>query len=194
MKTINKILVSLLMVYFFSVESFAQTKFEREYRITRSEAPLTAVSFIDSCNFSGKIRWHAEESQDGKTFEAKTKHLNYRYSIEFDTNGVLQDIEKEVGFNELEKSVKDAATKALGDLFISYKVRKIQIQWSGKREILFELLKNGHSDQSYTTQYEIVVKARKEGFSSYFEVLLDASGNAVKILEIKQQSADNLMF
>jgi len=194
MKKFYKILIPVFLFFIFSDNGSAQTKFEREYRINSAEVPKEAKSFVDSCNFMGKIKWYAEESQDGKTFEAKTRHLGKKYSIEFDTTGVLQDIEKEVEFDKLDKSLQVPMGKTLGNHFKSYKVRKIQIQWTGERDVLLKLIKNGHSDKPYTTQYEIIVKARKNGISRYYEVLLDASCDLLKILEIKQQSADNLVF
>ncbi|MBN2174488.1 MAG: hypothetical protein JW731_10160 [Bacteroidales bacterium] len=194
MKAAYKSLIPIILIFILSNEGITQTKFEREYGINKTEAPKKAVDFIDSCNFSKKINWYAEESQDGKTFEAKTKHRNHKFSIEFDNYGVLLDVEQKVDFDELDESVKTSISKTIGDLFTTYKVRKTQIQWTGKSKGLMDLIKNGRSDKPYTTQYEIIVDARKDGFSSYYEVLLDSSGNPLEVLEIKQPNADNLVF
>ncbi|MEL6254700.1 MAG: hypothetical protein AAFR87_22000, partial [Bacteroidota bacterium] len=71
----------------------AQIKYEREYKLKPTEIPMPAKIFVDSCKFSTQITWYKEESQDGKSIEAKLKHKGKKYSIEFDTVGLLQDME-----------------------------------------------------------------------------------------------------
>jgi hypothetical protein len=96
----------LLFIWTISCAVFSQEKFEKEYRVKPSEVPEKSFKLIKSWRFKKKVKWYAEESNDGKTFEAKTVHLNHVYSIEFNENGTLLDLEKKVSFSELEKKIQ----------------------------------------------------------------------------------------
>ena len=71
----------LLFIWTISCGVFSQEKFEIEYRVKPSKVPEKSFKLIKSWRFKKKVKWYAEESNDGKTFEAKTVHLNHVYRI-----------------------------------------------------------------------------------------------------------------
>ncbi|TSE11343.1 hypothetical protein [Aquimarina algiphila] len=188
----KKIIVAFGM--FFTVFATAQTKYEREYRIQPDIVPPKALSFIDSCFFKNTIRWYAEESQDGKTIEAKTKKNRARFSIEFDTLGNPIDIEKTIHFKTLPKEIKTNITHSLDSVFTKYTIVKTQIQWKADRQTLLSLMQEKASKDSYTTLYEIVIKGKREKNYHLYEVLIDPKGTIIKFLEIVQRNSDNIQF
>lgn len=184
----------MLSFAFLVHEPVAQIKFEREYRITEKDVHQRALNFIDSCPFTGKIKWYAEESHEGQTIEAKTKHRKTLYSIEFDTAGNLLDVEQIIQFNEIEEEVVRKLTDQINDLFTHFKIFKTQKQWTGSRFALKELINSGRSDSAYTLRYEVELHAKKEGMPGHYQMLADRDGNVLEVLEILPGNTDNLEF
>ncbi len=173
---------------------FSQNKFEREYRIDEQKVPELAISFIDSSLSQKNIKWYAEESQDGKTIEAKTKHNGNRYSIEFDVKGNILDIEKTIPFKSLPTNTQKVIKTTLDSIFTKHIILKIQTQWLANRNTLLELVKHQSSKNNYQTNYEIIVKGKKESVYLVYEALLDQKGKVIKLLEVIQRSSDNIQF
>jgi hypothetical protein len=191
----HKPTILITIIFLLSLTSLhAQTKFEREFRIDEEAVPEKAVAFIDSCFGDHKIKWIKEESQDGKSFEAKTKYHKFCYSIEFDTLGNIQDIEKTVKFKTLQPEVIRHISNSLDSLFVKYKITKTQIQWKGAHDVLLELVQTGKSGGKYELAFEIVLKGKKEGLSKFYEILLDSRGKVLRQLVIVPRNTDNLEF
>lgn len=172
-----------------------QTKFEREYRIREKDAPVEAVKFINATYGNKKVKWYTEESQDGKSFEAKTKFRKYKYSVEFDTTGNLQDVEKTIEIDEIEPETINEITKSLTIEFGDFKILKVQVQYtSGNPETIRQIIKKGDSQQPFSKKYEIVLETRVDNAYKAFEVLIAEDGQIEKLLEMDLRSMDNMQF
>jgi hypothetical protein len=171
-----------------------QTKFEREFRVDSADFPADARSLIENGPFDRKIKWLKEESQDGVTYEAKTKFNRQKYSIEFDTQGNVIDVEKTIKMRELDDRTRKNIDQGLQESFAWYKVSKIQEQWRADDATLLELVRNGRSEKAHELHYEIIVKARKDGAKDFFEVLLSPSGETVRVSKIVYRTSQNLEF
>ncbi len=187
-----KIILITIITVIFSANASGQTKYEKEYRIKEKDAPGKAVSFIKK-SFT-KCKWYSEESSDGKTFEAKGKLNGYKFSIEFDTTGNIIDVEKTVKFENMDSEIKQNINKSLLKIFTSYKIKKAQIQWIACDNTLHELISYGHSKKPYTLNYELVLKAKKDSSTKFYEILSDKNGNILKVSEIISRPTDNLDF
>ncbi|MBE0653074.1 MAG: hypothetical protein IH594_04725 [Bacteroidales bacterium] len=177
----------------------SQEKFEREYRIDYQNVPHKAALFARKCFDDSRIKWYAEESQQGKTIEAKTRGRLPRYSIEFDVDGTLLDVEKTVKFDDLELEVRNNINLSLEEKFRSYKVKKVQIQWIGSNETLIELISTGRSESPYNQNYELIVVAKILGEkypkgTQLYEILLGSDGRIQKVSRIIPVGNDNLDF
>jgi len=172
----------------------AQQKYEREYSIKASAVPKKAVEFINSVFKNEKIRWYGEESLTATTIEAKLKSGGKSYSIEFDKSGEIQDVEMLIAFKDISTGTRKAIERNLGDKFKSYKIRKVQRQWSGSEGDLKQALKSGNPSKSVVTRYELVLKGRKKSVTNYYEVLFGSKGAIVSISEIVQRNSDNLIY
>jgi len=173
----------------------AQTKFEREYRIKENEVPEKASQFVQDAFLDEKIKWYAEESQDGKSIEAKLKYGKQKFSVEFDTLGNLQDVEKTVTLKNLDSKISDAITQSLVAEFGDYKIIKVQIQLTADNPgILKKLIKNGNSASAYSEKYEIVLETRADKTYKAFEVLMDRAGTIEKSLELDLRGMNNMEF
>ncbi|WP_210197963.1 hypothetical protein [Aquimarina sp. U1-2] len=172
----------------------AQTKFEKEHRTKAEHVPVGATAFIRQAFPDKKVKWYAEESQDGRTYEAKTCYSKIKHSIEFDPAGRLIDVERKVHFTSLKKHTQNHITSALDSLFEKYKIIKTQIQWKGNPEDLLQSIKKQEKNKLSYQRYELVLKAKKDNAFKMYEMLLDSIGTVEKFLEIKQRPTDNLEF
>lgn len=187
--------IVLCICTFLPAVAFAQTKFEREYRIKEKDVPEQALRFINNAVEGGKVKWYAEESQDGNNIEAKLKYQKQKFSVEFDTLGNLQDVEKTVKLKNLNQKTSDAISRSLATKFGDYKIRKVQIQWTANDyETLTELIRNRNSTGTYDEKFEIVIETRKNKAYKAFEVLIDRNGKIEKSLELDLRSMNNIEF
>jgi len=169
---------------------FAQVKWEREYRIHPRSVPEKATRFIDSANLESRVKWYAEESHDGKTYEAKFKFRNRKHSVEFSESGHVLDIEVELKLSELPESWAISFDKALSGHFTRIRIVKIQIQYT---DSLMEYLRNGSGSTS-KANYEVVVRGYKGRDFRFYEATVDSAGALISLKEIVTRNTDNLEF
>lgn len=186
----RQFLILLLLV---SISGFSQQKFEREYRIKNDKVPQRALDFIAKCKFDKKIRWFAEESQEGKSIEAKSCKNKHKFSIEFDTLGNVLDVEKTIKWKEISTTKQIAIKSGLEKRFKKYRIKKIQIQWQTDHDFYIELI-NGKGEDQIAEFYEIVLKGKEKSLTNLFEILIDANGTILKELKFAPSNSDNLEF
>ncbi len=173
---------------------FAQVKYEREYRLKPDQVPLAARTFLTACQFEAKIKWYGEESASGTSVEAKVKHGQKRYSIEFDTLGQIQDVEVEQEWEGLPPATQTTIQQILSQQFERHKLGKVQLQWTGTDSVLQALIRGESPDLPYTTKYEIILRGKdNEGVHGY-EYLFDEQGELEHRARIVFRNTDNLDY
>jgi hypothetical protein len=183
-----------LAVFLFPVTTFAQEKIEREYAIKSTQVPEPALQFIDQVFENPRIRWYAEESQKGKSIEAKVKRDGTIYSIEFDPDGKPQDIETLIKFKSLPEKLGQAIQHTLEAEFSRIKIYKVQRQWTGPATTLQLLLGKKKPAALYTTRYELVIRGTKDKSTSDYEVLVDDHGMLIRTSKIIYGDNPHLIF
>ena len=181
----------LVGLFFTSSFGFSQEKFEKEYRVKANAVPQKARQFIEQCELKEQIKWYLEESQDGKTFEAKTIKRRRQLSIEFDDEGNILDVEQRMSLAQLNAEKKAKISHAITERFGRSKLRKVQAQWSGSASTLIAMIKKGTSPVS-ARYFEIVLKSKRD--REHYEVLLSDTGEFLKVLKITTGSFDNLEY
>lgn len=181
------------ILIFFTVNSITgQYKFEKERRVKPHEVPSEAIDFVSKVKFKKKIKWYLEESQDGKTFEAKVYFKKRKHSIEFNHLGSVLDVEIETKFSKIEKETQNKINSTLEKRFRKFKIRKIQLQYKGKEEDLMNCIKK---ECSLKPNYEIVLKGKTDSSYKLYELLVDYAGERIlKELKFSQDNFDNLQF
>ncbi|MFD2566197.1 hypothetical protein [Pseudotenacibaculum haliotis] len=183
----------LFFVTIGTLSSYGQNKFEREYRIKEKDVPAKAVDFISLLKFDSNIKWYAEESSQGKSIEAKTKFKSVKYSIEFDTNGNLQDVEIEISTEDISKDTYSKIQNTFSSDFSKFKIIKIQKQLSGsEKKVLDHLLKE--TNNVITIKYEIVVKGKSNKGKNLYEYTFTNSGALEKREKIIFKNSDHLEY
>lgn len=152
------------------------------------------MNFVNQAFEGQRIRWYAEESQKGKSIEAKVKQDATIYSIEFDEQGNLQDIETLIKFRSLPEKLQQAIMNTLEADFSRIKIYKVQRQWSGPDATLQQLLAKKKPVEKYTTRYELVIRGNKDRSTSDYEVLVDDEGTLISTSKIIQKDTRHLLF
>ena len=193
-KLSNNIPLLTLVLLMLSPAAFAQHKIEREYAIKTAQVPAQALKFVNQSFSKNRIRWYAEESQKGRSIEAKVKQDGTIYSIEFSEDGSIQDIETLIAFSALSEDLREAIMKTLEADFTRIKIHKVQRQWTGSAATLQQLLAKKKPEGEYTTRYELVMRGTENKHSSDYEVLLDEKGTLISKSKIIQKDSPHLLF
>jgi hypothetical protein len=129
-----------------------------------------------------------------KSLEAKTGHGQDRYSIEFHTDGRLQDVEIYRSWDQLDGALRSMIDEHLASRFNPYKIEKVQVQYSGEAAAVRDLILTGGSGDKVTTRYELVVDGVAEGRRDLWEFTFSADGSYEKSKKIILRSSENLEF
>jgi hypothetical protein len=183
-----------LIALFVSINLFAQDKFEKESRIKVKDVPSKALLFIDTLNLNIKVKWYKEEGLDRKSIEAKFKRSKVKYSLEFNSLGAIEDIEIEVNWGKLESILKDAISLQFQQNCMSYRILKVQRQFTGSDNDLFALLKTGNYFNSPKTKYEIIIRCRLQKKVTLFEYLFNDKGILISKSKIIFKNSSHLEY
>lgn len=172
----------------------AQQKYEREYRVKSEDIPALAKEFIDSIGSDSKIKWYKEIGLQEITVEAKFKYNNKKFSVEFDTLGILQDVEFVIKKREIAPVVYERIEQKLDSLYQKWKFKKIQIHYRGDRRDIITSINNNEPSDSIETNYEIVLKGNCLGNAQLYEITFSEQGDVLGVLRIIQDKADHLEY
>lgn len=187
-----KIIIGLLL----SITSFSlmSQKFEIEDQVDETKVPGRAVTFIAECLPGEKIKWYLEKSQKGISYEGKTNYKGHTWSIEFDKDGLVQDVEMRIELSELPVMEREKIENTLGHKFEDYKINKIQYHWENTPSTLKKLITNYPDFQEIDKWYEIVITENTSSAWKQKEVLINPKGEITSILEIVTRPTDNMDF
>lgn len=189
------ILFSIVLLFTLCTQNaYGQQKYEKESHLTLKSAPPVALVFINDLEITNRIKWYSEVSLKSKSIEAKFKLDNKRHSIEFDTTGIIQDVELEMKWTEMQSHLKDSINSQLSSICSSYKISKIQIQYSGSQSDLLSFLKDGAATENLTINYEIIVKCMNNNKTELFEYLFSDEGRLLETFKIIFKNSSNLEY
>ncbi len=184
------VLIMVVSAYF----SYSQTKYEKESRIKPEDVPSGAVEFVSDMSLPGKIKWYKETGLEQFSFEGKTKVEGRRYSIEFSQNGEFEDLEIEIKNTEIPKETLASIEYYLTAELTKFKIRKVQIQYTGNKELIKNNALNLKDVEGLNIQYELIVYAKVDGEFTAFEYLFDSSGAYLKRSGIILKMTDNIEY
>lgn len=188
-------IVTIALIVFgnFSINLFAQQKFEKESRLKQNEVPSIALNFIDSLSLR-KVKWYLEEGIERKSIEAKFKRKGRKHSVEFDMLGNIEDVEIEMNWDDFKPQLKNDINKRFQNDCEKHKITKTQIQYTGNREPLFLTLLGGKPSETLTIKYEIIVKCRSQKNTKLFEYLFTDKGQFVLASQIVLKPSYHLEY
>jgi len=171
-----------------------EVKTESEKRINPSEAPQLSNDFI-SATFDDikRLKWYKEVTSGKKSYEAKFKFSRRKYSVEFDDEGNIEDVEIAFKLKELPPSVGEAMEEAFSKIE-KFKLQKIQEQWSAKDEISLREAIVTQNRSLATIQYEVVFRGVIDGENAIWEGTFSEKGALLKRQKVILRPTDNLDF
>lgn len=188
---------TILLFYFIwamTIHLGAQSKLEREFRISPEVVPTPAIRFAEALAGSNKLKWYQEEGIDQVSLEAKTKIKGQIFSIEFDTIGQIEDVEVEISLNQVPENIRQAMISALLEEFTSFKWQKIQVQYQGSASELLAFFDKKQASPTLRTQYEVVVQGKKKGSNTFQEWLFADTGVVLSKSMVILRITDNLEY
>lgn len=184
----------LIILCVFSLK--AQTKNEKETSISLEQLPLNAQVLIAQFpdNIDG-IKFYKETDNDKISFEAKFKLEGYYFSVEFNDDGILEDIEQlikkkyipKLAFHEIEKYFDTKYEK------VKYiKIQKQYVNTSNTNNINFvtEALNN---TLKHDINFEIIAEVKHNSKRSISEYLFNLNGEFILSRELAPYSYDYLL-
>ena len=185
----------LITIIFLSgmLHASAQEKMEREFKIKQEQAPAIAKKYIDEV-FKGKVKWYQEYNENGMYYEAKFRKNKKRFSVKFDSTGILYDVEELFKFKSTDFSGKSSIETFLENKFQRWKVTKAQYQWIGDPAVLRKYLLEEIAPVSISPNFELVVRGKNKGDIGYFEFIFNESGQLISEKRYADDNLNNLIF
>ena len=175
----------------------AQNKYERAYRIRKSQFPAKAFNYIsEKIEGTRRIRFYEETDSAKTSFEATFKKDRLWYSIEFDKDGVMQVIGILIKPIEIPDDSFAKIETYLGNHFSKYRVRRLQQQYRITGEVAqATTIKNAFQNLMLPDMvYELFVKGKKDGTRADFEITFDAEGNLMNIRKALPANYDRILY
>ena len=170
-------------------------KQEVEKRIKAEEMPFAALEILaPHLSQASKIRYYKETDIGHQSFECKFIRDRLRYSVEFDENGVIEDVEIKMDFEQISQAALDKIRSSLAT-YDRYRIRRTQRQYTiadRSSDDLFTMVIKG-MDQP-VLKYEIVLSVKKAGSWTTFEMLFDQSGLLIEKKEVVDRQTDNILY
>jgi hypothetical protein len=193
LQPMQKALFFILLILF-TINGFAQYKYEREIRAREKDVPTNALQFVESLDFTRKIRWYKEIGINRVSYEAKTRYNGEKYSIKFSEDGTFEDMEIEMPYKDIPDEAHKPIEEFLLSEFGSYSIEKVQIQFTGNAELIRTNFRDGAGMPAIDIHYEIVISAKLDGSYSLFEYLFSKTGGFVHKARIIEKSINNIIY
>ena len=190
----NPILLFMLVMLQFG---FAQNKYERESRIDQEEFPQASYILIQKYLEDAKrVRFYQETDSIKKSYEAKFKKGRLHYSVEFDEEGKLEDVEFEIKEQDIPNDTWGTILFYLDENHQKYRIKKIQQQYpvldgQSNEKLLHNAFQNLILPE---VNYELVFSAKKDKEFQEYEALFDAQGQLIRIRKSFPPSYDHVLY
>ncbi|WP_339662554.1 hypothetical protein [Croceibacter atlanticus] len=183
------------VVFFLTATGYSQVKKEYEKRISEADIPAEALLLISPFKKEfNRLKYYKEFDGDNQSFEAKFKYESSHYSVEFNNEGKLEDVELKLSKNKLPKALWEAIKLNLDSNYERWKLEKLQCQYSHINNPKETLEKALNKTQTKQENYELIVAIKQKGKLKKMEILFNARGEVLNRRDILRRSYDFLIF
>jgi hypothetical protein len=175
----------------------AQAKYEREFRIKKSQFPAAsyeiAAPYLEGVR---KLRFYKEIDSSRQTYEIKFKRDKLHYSVEFSDRNVLEDIEVRIKPLDIPDDSFATIEAYLEKEFTKYKVRKIRQQYPGNAfSSTEETFRNAYQNLILPEiRYELIVHGKAAEGSLDYEILFDSQGQFLQQRKSLPANYDHVLY
>lgn len=178
-----------------SVLCFGQKKQEQEFRIDKDELPQGIITELSEYLKEVKrLRFYKELDGEKSSYEVKFKKDRLRYSVEFDENGTLEDVEFIIEPTDIPEKTLEQIARHLTSKHGKYRVKKIQQQYLNGDDTQ-KTLKNAFQNLLLPDiRYELIIATKNtEGYGEY-EITFDALGKHLLTRKSVNTKYDHVLF
>ncbi|UII22244.1 hypothetical protein [Fulvivirga ligni] len=195
MKLILKYAAILVLFIICTCAHAQKYKAEKEVRIKAKELPASILDQADQIiNDAKKVKYYFESDSGRTSYEIKLKKDHILYSIEFNKNGMLEDIERLVCFMALPDNVIQNVADHLAK-YANYQIRKSQKQYSDPSASLQQIFYSAHANESrFTIRYELIISVLQNNSWQGYEMLFDEQGKFLEQREIVGRADDHILY
>lgn len=185
----------LLLLTLFSLTVLpAQDKVEREYRIKAQKVPEPAQQWLaEAFPRTGRVKWYYEETSGKESYEAKFRQRRIRYSVEFSTEGMIEDIEIERKLKALVQGERQAMQEAFAQL-PQFRLYRLQEQWTGAPEQLALMAQPELGSPDVVRRFEVEFRAVLDDQLALWEGTFNPEGELLNYRKIIPRPTDNLDY
>ncbi len=181
----------------FGLHSWSQTKNEQEVRIKLEVLPEAAIKVINELPKRCKrLRFYKETDGEKQSFEAKFKYKRQHYSLEFDIEGVIEDMEVIIEPKETEDDVKYEIENYFEENFDKFQYIKIQKQYvfyESIRPVIFvhEVLEKKSKAE---INYEVIAEVKSDAKRKVGEFLFGKHGDFKSFRTLNPESYEYILY
>lgn len=184
------------LIVFLTQIALGQNKYEKESRIAQEQFPSSSYALIQDYLANAKrVRFYFETNGTNKSYEAKFKKGKLHYSVEFDQNGSLEDVEFIIEEIDIPEDTWAVIANYLQNNYPKYRIKKIQQQHplyqQNPQKTIHDALQNLILPY---INYEVVFAARENKSYQSYEALFNAEGQLVKIRKSYPHSYDHVLY
>lgn len=193
----EKYKLTLLPLLFLLTIGQAQVKSEREFRIRKTQFPIHSLEALEGhLEDARRIRYYKEIDSNATGYELKFKKKRLHYSVEFNEEGMLEDIEILIREVDIPAETLEKIHSELAGEFRKYRIRRMQQQYPVRDgEPVSRTIRNAFQNLLLPhIRYEITVAGKnKETFGQY-EALFDASGKLIEMRTSLPANYDHILY
>lgn len=200
---VTKVLVSLYFFLFMLItqKSIAQDeKREYEQSVKKREIPAEILDSLEPfIQKSSRIKYYFQTDGEEETYEIKGRMKGKYYSIEYQKDGTLIDIEMLIDFEEIPENTHNNIQEYLTENYDKYVFTRIQQQYIPEEEeaeeaeeAIEDLMEDDFED--FGIRYELEVDTRAGNQLGSFELLFDAEGKLMQQRKIIKRAEDNIFY
>ncbi|WP_108245886.1 hypothetical protein [Muricauda brasiliensis] len=175
----------------------AQNKYEQESRIDKADFPNSAYLLIeDYLKDAKRVRFYQETDSTKKSFETKFKKGRLHYSVEFDEEGTLEDVEFKIKERDIPNDTWNTIQSYLDENHYKHRVKKIQQQYPlREKKSVEKTLHNAFQNLILPdVNYELVFSAKESGDFQEYEALFDSEGQLIRLRKSFPPSYDHVLY
>lgn len=182
---------------FFSQFTVGQTKNEKEMRIELKSFPERAIEVLKTLPEDCKrLKFYKETDGSKESFEAKFKYKKKRYSIEFNTDGIIEDVEVTLKQKIIENAVTTSIRAYFTATYKKSKLIKIQKQfvYNSSLDAIDFLDKVLSNLSSAEVNYEIIAEVKSDSQRDIREFTFDKNGSFLNFKILNPDSYEHALY
>ncbi|NNC62379.1 MAG: hypothetical protein HKO11_08570 [Eudoraea sp.] len=177
--------------------TFAQAKYEREFRIRKSQFPQNALEQIeDQIKDARRLRFYKEIDSATISFEAKFKKDRLHYSVEFNSEGELEDIEVLIKEVDIPTDVFASVSDYLKGNCLNFKIRRLQQQYPvTEKQKMGKVIRDAFQNLILPyINYEMVVFCKTAAGREEYEYLFNSEGVFISRRKSLPPNYDHILY